>query len=153
MEILEPFLAAARSSLKHAQDRLRAEALLLHWAAAWQGPARRLTTTASNHGFYLHFDQKVGTVWTQVFSFHAAPRLGLSMRGPDPDRVRKSHKFRGNALNRAPLDTLFEAWSAHGEARPANNAVEFHLVETPDETWEACLQEALACLKSSSGKD
>lgn len=148
VEILEPFLAAARSSLKHAQDRVRAEALILHWAAAWQGPTRRLTITSSNHGAYLHFDQRVGTVWTQVFSFHAAPRVGLTMRGPDPDRVRKSHKFRANKLNRNPLDAIFEAWSAHGEARPANNAVEFHLVETPDETWEACLQEALENLKS-----
>jgi hypothetical protein len=43
---------------------------------------------------------------------------------------------------------LFEAWSAHEEAHPANNVVEFFLVETPDETWEACLQEALSCLKS-----
>lgn len=148
VEILEPFLDAARGSLKHAQDRQRAEALIQHWAAAWQGPTRRLTATASNHGHYLHFDQRVGTVWTQVFSFHAAPHRGLAMRGPDPDRVRKAHKLRANKLDRNPLDTLFEAWSAHGEAHPANNALEFFLVETPDETWEACLQEALECLKS-----
>jgi len=146
LELLEPFLDAARSSLRHPQDRARAEALLLKWAAAWQGPARRLTLTSSNHGAYLHFDQRVGTVWSQVFSFHAAPRVGLAMRGPDPDRVRKAHKHRANKLDRHPLDALFEAWSAHGEAHPANNVVEFFLVETPDETWEACLQEALACL-------
>jgi len=148
LEILEPFLDAARASLRHAQDRQRAEALLLRWAAAWQGPNRKLTVTSSNHGAYLHFDQRVGTVWTQVFSFRAAAQQGLSMRGPDPDRVRKSHKHRSNKLDRHPLDALFDAWSAHGEAHPANNAVEFYLVETPDETWAACLQEALDCLKA-----
>jgi len=148
LESLEPFLDAARASLRHAQDRTRAENLLLRWTAAWQGSTRRLTITASNHGAYLHFDQRVGTIWTQVFSFHAAPHHGLSMRGPDPDRVRKAHKLRANKLDRHPLDALFDAWSAHGEAHPANNAVEFSLVETPDETWEACLQEALTLLKA-----
>ncbi len=149
MEMLEPFLAAAQASLRHPQDRERAQALILRWAAAWQGPTRRLTVTSSNHGAYLHFDQRVGAVWSQVFSFHAAPRVGLSMRGPDPDRARKAHKLRAHKLDRHPLDALFEAWSAHGEAHPANNAVELFLVETPDETWEACLQEALACLKDA----
>jgi hypothetical protein len=148
LEILGPFLDAARASLRHAQDRERAQALILRWAAAWQGPTRRLTVTSSNHGAYLHFDQRVATVWSQVFTFHAAPHHGLSMRGPDPDRVRKSHRHRDKQLDRHPLDALFEAWSAHGEAHPANNAVELFLVETPDETWEACLQEALACLKA-----
>ena len=133
--------------MKHAQDRERAQALILRWSAAWQGPTRRLTVTASNHGTYLHFDQRVGTVWTQVFSFHAALNHGLSMRGPDPDRLRKSHKRRANKLDRSPLDSLFEAWSAHGEAHPANNAVEIFLVEASDDTWEECLQEALTCLK------
>jgi hypothetical protein len=147
VETLEPFLDAARASLRHAQDRDRAQSLILRWAAAWQGPTRRLIVTSSNHGAYLHFDQRVGGVWSQVFSFHAAARVGLSMRGPDPDRVRKSHKHRANKLDRHPLDALFEAWSAHPEAHPANNAVELFLVETPDETWEACLQEALGCLQ------
>lgn len=147
MEILEPFLDAVRISLKHPVDRERAEKLLLRWAAAWQGRDRRLEFTHSNHGSYLHFNQRIGTVWSQVFSFHAAPRHGLSMKGPDTDRVRKSHKHRSNKLDRDPLDTLFQAWSAHPESHPANNAVEFHLDETPDDTWEACIQEALACLK------
>ena len=35
---------------------------------------------------------------------------------------------------------------AEGLAK-AGHAVELLLVETPDETWEACLQEALALLK------
>ncbi|MCE1228660.1 MAG: hypothetical protein LWX11_04120 [Firmicutes bacterium] len=147
MEALEPFLQAVHLALKHPQDRQRAEALLQRWATAWQGPTRRLSGTASNHGAYLHFDQRLGTVWTQVFTFHAAPKQGLVMRGPDPDRVRKAHKHRANKLDRHPLDALFDAWSAHGEARPANNAVEFSLQETPDETWEACLREALAHVK------
>ncbi len=146
MEILEPFLVAARASLRHAQDRLRAEALILHWAAAWQGSTRRLVPTASNHGHYLHFDQKIGAVWTQVFHFHASPRVGLSMRGPDPDRGRKAHRHRDKKLDRNSLDALYDLWAAHGEAHPANNALEFLLVETPDDTWEACLQEALTCL-------
>lgn len=147
METLEPFLDAARAVLKHPSDRDRAEALIQRWTTAWQGPSRRISTTASNHGAYLHLDQRLGTVWAQVCTFHAAPRLGLVMRGPDPDRARKSHKHRANKLDRHPLDALFDAWAAHGEARPANNVVEFDLLETPDDTWEACLQEALACLK------
>ncbi len=113
------------------------------WIARWQGPKRSLSLTRSNHGFYLHFNQLIGSVWVQAFGFHADPRTGLAMRGPDTDRTRKSHKYRSNKLDSTDLDALFKAWSAHPEARPAGHAVEFLLVETSDETWEACLQEAL----------
>lgn len=149
MEILEPFLDSVFRALKHASERARAQAIVERWATAWQGPTRVLEVTRSNHGTYLHFNELIGTVWAHVCLFHVAPRHGLSMRGPDTDRVRKSHKHRFNKMDRDPLDTLFEIWSAHPEARPANNAVEFFLNETPDETWEACLQEALKCLAPS----
>ena len=68
------------------------------------------------------------------------------MRGPDPDRMRKSHKLRRHKLDREPLDKVFDAWSSHPEARPAGNAVELYLEEVPDEVWEACLLEALEAL-------
>lgn len=146
MDTLDQFFAGALPALKHAQDRSRAQAIITRWATAWQGPARRLTHTHSNHGEWLHFDQRIGTTWCQVFGFHAAPKHGLSLRGPDTDRARKSHKLRSKPLDAAPLDTLYEAWSAHPEARPAGNAVEMLLSEVPDETWEVCLQEALTSL-------
>jgi hypothetical protein len=92
---------------------------------------------------YLHFNQLIGKVWVQAFCFQADPRTGLIMRGPDTDRERKSHKFRHTKLDRKGLDDLFTAWSAHPEARPAGLAVEFLLLETADETWDACLQELL----------
>jgi len=38
---------------------------------------------------------------------------------------------------------VFDAWSAHPEARPAGTAVELYLDEASDEVWEACLQEVL----------
>jgi len=79
----------------------------------------------------------------QAFTFVATRREGVCLRGPEPDRVRKSHKLRRNPLNAAPLDTLFEAWSLHPEARPAGHAVEFFLEETPDDVWAACLAEVL----------
>jgi hypothetical protein len=140
---LNLFLAKAQAALRHPQDRKRAEALLLRWGALWPGPRRNLTCTLSNHGAFLHFNQLIGATWSQVFTFHAAPRHGLSMKGPDPDRLRKSHKYRDNPLDRMGLDAVFSAWSAHPEARPAGNAVELYLEETPDEVWEACLQEVL----------
>jgi hypothetical protein len=68
------------------------------------------------------------------------------MKGPDTDRIRKSHKHRDNPMDRSGLDAVFTAWSTHHEARPAGNAVEFYLEETPDEIWEACLQEVLQLL-------
>jgi hypothetical protein len=68
------------------------------------------------------------------------------MRGPDTDRIRKSHKLRRHPLDRGPLDQVFAAWSAHPEVRPAGNAVELVLEEVPDEVWEACLKELLAAL-------
>jgi hypothetical protein len=68
------------------------------------------------------------------------------MRGPDPDRTRKAHKFRDHPMDRTGLDAVFEAWSAHPEARPAGNAIELYLEEAPDEVWESCLQDVLRLL-------
>jgi hypothetical protein len=147
LEILDTFLAETTSVLKRSQSRARAEALLSRWAMAWQGPTRILEHTRSNHGSCLRFNQRIGTVWCHAFAFHVVPREGLCLRGPDTDRTRKSHKLRSNRLDATGLDALFEAWSAHPEARPAGNAVEFWLDETPDDTWETCLQEALEKLK------
>ena len=147
MENLEIFLAHASASLKRPQARERAQAILTRWATAWQGPSRLLEHTRSNHGNCLHFNQLIGTVWCHAFTFHALPKEGLFLKGPDTDRTRKSHKFRSNRLDTTGLDALFALWSAHPEARPAGNAVEFWLDEVPDEIWEACLQEALGCLK------
>ena len=152
MEILELFLAEASASLKRPQSRARAEAVLTRWATAWQGPARTLEHTRSIHGACLRFNQLIGSVWCHVFAFHAVPREGLSLRGPDTDRTRKSHKLRNNRLDSSSLDALFDAWSAHPEAHPAGNAVEFWLEETPDEVWDACLEEALGCLKTPVSK-
>lgn len=64
----------------------------------------------------------------------------MSLRGPDPDRMRRSHKLKANPLDRTPLDQLFEDWSQFPEGRPAGNAIEFFIDETPDTTWDACLQ-------------
>ena len=147
MEILDTFLAEAAASLRRPQSRARAAALLARWATAWQGPTRVLEHTRSIHGSCLRFNQLIGTVWCHAFAFHAVPREGFFLKGPDTDRARKSHKLRTNRLDPAGLDALFEAWSAHPEARPAGNAVELWLDEVPDEVWEACLQEVLTCLK------
>jgi hypothetical protein len=143
LEILESFLPVLQTLHKHPQSRLRAEALVLRWTAAWQGPKRALECTKSIHGTYLHFNQLIGAVWCHAFSFHATRREGLTLRGPDTDRDRKAHKHRDNRLDSAGLDALFQAWSSHPEAHPAGNAVVFFLDEVPDETWEACLQEVL----------
>lgn len=142
-DIIDSFLPAVRSAHKHTQSRARAEVILVRWLTAWQGPKRSLDCTHSIHGTCLHFNQLMGSVWCHVFAFHVTRREGMSLRGPDTDRARKSHKHRQNPLDPAPLDALFTAWSAHPEAHPAGNAVVFYLDETPDETWEACLQEAL----------
>lgn len=147
LEMLEAFTERAEAALKFQGERARARALLLRWGTAWQGPSRSLTYTRSVHGSYLHFNQLIGKTWSQAFTFHAAPRHGLSLRGPDTDRARKSHKLRDTRLDATGLDALFEAWSQHPEPRPAGNAIEAFLEETPDEVWEAMLQEALACLK------
>jgi hypothetical protein len=143
LEDLELFMAKTFSAVKHAQERKRAQVLLLRWTSLWPGPKRNITTSFSNHGAFLHFNQLIGTTWSHVFTFHSANRHGLSMKGPDTDRTRKAHKYRSNPLDRKGLDEVFEAWSAHPEHRPAGNAVEFFLEETPDETWEQCLQEVL----------
>lgn len=147
MEPLETFLAIVLPRMHPVSERERAEVLLRRWGTAWQGPDRRLEATHSIHGAFLHFNQRLGTVWSQAFGFRWTGRHGLSLRGPDPDRARKSHKLRAHKLDRAPLDALFEAWGAHPEAHPAGQAVEFFFTETPEDTWEACLQEALACLR------
>lgn len=145
-DVVETFIAAAQRGGRHASERARAEALIRRWTAAWQGPKRNLTLTRSNHGWYLHFNQLLGRTWVQAFGFHADQRRGLLMRGPDTDRERKAHYLSAERLDKGPLDGLFEAWRVHPEARPAGLAVEFLLSETADETWEACLQEALQFL-------
>ena len=129
LEILDSFLPAIQKAHKHSQSRARAEAILVRWTSVWQGPKRSLDCTHSIHGTYLHFNQLIGSVWSHAFSFHAAPREGLTLRGPDTDRVRKSHKHRDNRLDSTGLDALFEAWSAHPESHPAGNAVVFYLDE------------------------
>lgn len=146
MDDIEFFLAKTLAWLKFAQERQRVQALVARWASQWTGPRRAINLANSNHGVFLHFDQLIGTTWSHVFFFHAAPRHGFTLKGPDTDRIRKSHKHRANPLDRSALDDLFEAWSLHPEARPAGNAVELHLDEAPDEVWEVFLQEALTRL-------
>ncbi|MDR3673771.1 MAG: hypothetical protein P4L36_23215 [Holophaga sp.] len=146
MEELDTFLEKASVCLKHPQEKQRALALLTRWSGVWSGPKRNLTTTFSNHGAFLHFNQMIGSTWSHVFTFHAAPRHGLSLRGPDTDRVRKAHKHRDTPLDRTGLDAVYAAWSAHPEARPAGNAIELYLEEAADEVWESCLQEVLRFL-------
>ncbi|MBK8726807.1 MAG: hypothetical protein IPL96_12380 [Holophagaceae bacterium] len=140
---LEDFLLVAHTSLRHKSERQRADALLLRWTSAWQSKTRVVNGTFSNHGAYLHFAQFIQGQWVQVFTFHAAPGHGLSLRGPDTDRTRKSHKHRANRLETAALDALFAAWSAHPESRPAGHAVEFFLTETPDDSYDRCLQDVM----------
>lgn len=137
---LEDFLAASRGSVRHPADRQRMVQLLNRWVASWKGKQRVLDLTHSTHGVFLHFNQFIADRWCQVCYFHASPRHGVSMRGPDPDRVRKSHKYRRDKMDTTKLDALFDAWSTHEEAHPAGLAVEFYLEETSDEVWVACLQ-------------
>jgi len=146
LEIVESFLYLAKGAFKRPADRKRAENILMRWAIAWQGSYRNLTGTSSNHGAYLHFNQLIGGIWCKAFTFHLSSRHGLSLRGPDTDRTRKSHKFRENRLDSKPLDNLFEAWSLHPEARAAGNAVELYMSEAHDDVWELFLQEALSYL-------
>lgn len=146
MELLEEFLPYAKGCLRHSAERQRLETILTHWAGQWRGKQRVLDYSRSHHGAFLHFNQFMGGKWVQAFTFVATPREGVCLRGPDPDRVRKSHKFRHNPLDPAPLDALFEAWAQHPEARPAGHAVEFFIEETPDETWDACLAETMTHL-------
>ncbi|MCL1892795.1 MAG: hypothetical protein FWG02_00985 [Holophagaceae bacterium] len=149
MEIVESFLESALSTLKREETRERAQSILTKWAEAWQGSTRRLTLSDSNHGTYLHFNQLIGGVWCKAFTFHATPGNGLSLRGPDTDRTRKSHKLRSKRLDSGSLDKLFEAWSTHPEARPAGNAVILLLDEAHDDVWESFLHEALSCLNNT----
>ena len=146
MENLKLFLVKTTSALQHSQDRKRARAILTRWYTLWPNLKRNTTYTSSNHGAFLHFNQMIGSTWSKVFTFHVSNRHGLSIKGPDTDRTRKSHKHRDNPMDRTGLDAVFVAWSKHPEARPAGNAVEFYLEETPDEIWEACLQEVLQLL-------
>ena len=143
---MEFFLNSAKGAIRHSADQKRAEAILLRWVSAWQGQGRSLTGTNSNHGAYLHFNQNIGGTWCKAFSFHAEPKHGLSLRGPDTDRGRKSHRLRSDRLDPESLDRLFEAWSGHPEARPAGRAVELFIYEAHDDVWESFLQHALACL-------
>jgi hypothetical protein len=146
LDIVESFLDLAKGTFRHSADLERARGILTRWAAAWRGPFRNLTKSQSNHGAYLHFNQFIEGVWCKAFTFHATLRQGLSLRGPDTDRTRKSHKLREKQLNSKPLDDLFEAWSLHPESRPAGNAVQLLLEEAHDDVWESFLQEALSCL-------
>ena len=146
-EALEAFWGVAFPILAR-QERERASAILEAWVAAWKGKHRVLNLTRSNHGAFLHFAQFMDNAWVQAFTFIADRKHGVSLRGPDPDRLRRAHKLRRHRVDSGPLDQLFEAWSAHPEARPAGHAVEFFIHETPDETWEACLKETQACLKA-----
>jgi hypothetical protein len=143
---VETFLDSLKGAFKKAADRNRAEVILLRWTTAWQGQFRNLTVTTSNHGAFLHFNQFICGVWCKAFVLHAAPRHGLSLRGPDTDRTRKSHKLRAHRLDSKSLDNLFDAWSLHPEARPAGNAVVLRMDEAHDDVWESFLQEALSCL-------
>lgn len=152
MEALDPiqtteqFLASAQRGLHHPSERARLAAILAKWTGRWQGKHRVLDLSLSLHGAFLHFNQLMDGKWVQAFTFVATKREGVCLRGPDLDRARKAHKYRRNPLDAAPLDALFDAWSQHPEARPAGNAVEFFLEETPDDVWDACLAEALAHL-------
>ena len=143
---LDEFLPYAQGCMKHPSERARLAALLDRWAGQWRGKHRVLDYSRSHHGAFLHFNQFMDGKWIQVFTFVATRREGVCLRGPDPDRTRKSHKLRKNRLDAGPLDALFEAWSLHPEARPAGHAVEFFVEETPDEVWAACLAEVLAHL-------
>ncbi len=146
MDPIEEFLLAAQRCLHHPSERARLAVILPHWASRWRGKSRLLDLSVSHHGSFLHFNQLIDGKWAQAFTFVATRREGVCLRGPEPDRIRKSHKLRRNKLNAAPLDALFEAWSLHPEARPAGHAVEFFLEETPDEVWEACLAEVITHL-------
>ncbi|MBS1766687.1 MAG: hypothetical protein JST05_04690 [Acidobacteria bacterium] len=146
-EALEEFWGVAFPILAR-QERERASAILEAWVAAWKGKQRVVNLTRSNHGAFLHFAQFMDGAWVQAFTFIASRKEGVSLRGPDPDRLRRAHKLRRHRVDSGPLDKLYEAWSAHPEARDAGHAVEFFIHETPDETWEACLTETLQCLGS-----
>ena len=143
MEQLDDFLPYAQGCLKHVSERVRLEGILGQWTSRWRGKHRVLDYSRSHHGAYLHFNQLMDGKWVQAFTFVATRKEGVCLRGPDVDRVRKSHKLRRNPLDRAPLDALFEDWSRHPEARPAGHAVEFFIEETPDEVWTACLEEVV----------
>jgi len=144
---LEDFFTVASGALRHPADRERLKSILIHWGASWKGRHRSLLATRSHHGTHLHFNQLIQGHWCQAFTFVASTRHGVSLRGPDPNRARKAHKLRRHRLDPSSLDNLFQAWSAHAEAKAAgSHSVEFLLKETPDEVWQACLQEALDCL-------
>lgn len=144
-DALEDFWSVAFPILPR-QERERASRILETWVASWKGKLRTVNLTRSNHGAFLHFAQFMDGSWIQAFTFIADRKDGVSLRGPDPDRSRRAHKLRRHKVDSAPLDKLFEAWSLHPEGRPAGHAVEFFIHETPDDTWDACLRETLACL-------
>ena len=146
MDLLDEFLPYAQGCLKHPSERARLAAVLTLWTAKWKGKQRTFDYSRSHHGAFLHFNQFMAGKWVQAFTFVATKREGVCLRGPEPDRIRKAHKYRHNPLNAAPLDALFEIWSLHPEARPAGHAVEFFLEETPDDVWAACLAEVFTYL-------
>ena len=140
LKLLDDFLETGSPALRHPEDRKRLKTILTAFTTPWNGRDRVLDLTHSSHGLFLHFNQNIAGHWCQVCYFHAAPKHGVSMRGPDPDRVRKSHKYRRNKMDTSKLDSLFEVWSLHPDARAAGLAVEFFLEETSDEVWVACLK-------------
>lgn len=146
LESVDFFLNKINSYLKHSQERHRAIDIITRWSSVWSNNKRTITYTSSNHGLSLSFNQLIGSVWSHVFVFHLSKKRGLFMKGPDLDRIRKSHKHRNNPMDRTKLDAVFELWSLHPESRRAGNAVEFYLTETPNDVWEACLQEVLSNL-------
>lgn len=146
LEGLEQFLAKVVTSSMHLANKKRAITILTKWSNSWIGPKCSITYTFSNHGAFLRFNQLIGSVWSHVFIFHISNKHSLVMRGPDTDRIRKSHKHKDNPIDRSKLDAVFTAWSMHPEAKSAGNAVEFYLEETPDEVWEVVLQELLTLI-------
>ena len=146
LEDLEQFLAKVAASSMHFDNKKRAMAIITKWSDSWTGSKCSITYTFSNHGAFLRFNQLIGSVWSHVFVFHISSKHSLVMRGPDTDRIRKSHKHKDNPIDRSKLDAVFTAWSMHPEAKPAGNAVEFYLEETPDEVWEVALQELLTLI-------
>jgi hypothetical protein len=139
-ESIDDFFISVRAHIKNASDRERAIQVIEMWRAAWVGKNKSITATHSGHGSFLHFNLFLSNQWCHAFVFRSVPRQGMSLRGPDPDRMRRSHKMKANPLDRKPLDQLFEDWSQHPEGRPAGNAIEFFIDETPDSVWTACLQ-------------
>lgn len=145
-ENIDDFLITMRSHIKNGTDQARGQAIVQRWQSQWIGKHKSITATHSNHGSYLHFNIFLSNQWCHGFLFRSIPKKGFSLRGPDPDRTRRSHKLKSNRLDSTPLDLLFEDWQSIPHSHAAGNAVEFFLEETPDDIWETCLQAALVRL-------